>query len=183
MAETGKKILRGSHHQMALLLLALSAGACPVAQASGYIGLDGSSLDIQNTLDDELNPGGVRLRLGMPVAHLVDVELHLGGGSESQTTAADRLTAVYMGAFLKGYLPVGRRSAFYGLAGFSAVEYTQTLDAREFFDERSGFSYGFGLETEISSRMDLSADYVRYVNDDGPFSELSSVNLGVKLYF
>lgn len=182
MAWIGKEMSRG-RYQAALALLVLSAGVASPAVAGGYIGLDGSSLDIQNTLDEELNPGGVRLRLGMPVAPMVDVELHLGGGSESDTTAADRLTAVYVGAFLKGYLPVGQRSALYALAGFSAVDYTQTLDRRDFSDERSGFSYGFGLETEISRRMDLSADYVRYVNDDGPFSELSSVNLGIKLYF
>ncbi len=166
-----------------MLTLLAGLAVSGVAQAGGYIGLDGSSLNIESDLDDELNPGGIRLRLGMPVAPMLDVELHLGGGSESQTTAADRLTAVYMGAFVKGYLPVGRHSAFYVLGGLSAVDYTQTIDRRDFSDERSGFSYGFGLETELSRRLDLSADYVRYVSDDGPFSELSSVSLGVKLYF
>lgn len=169
--------------QAALMTLILSAGLSGQAQASGYIGLDGSSLDIENTLDDELNPVGLRLRLGMPVAPMFDVELHLGGGSESETLVADRFKASYMGAFLKGYLPVGRRSALFGLAGYSAVDFTQTVNGRDFSDERSGFSYGFGLETEISRRLDLSADYVHYVSDDGPFSELSSVNLGLKLYF
>lgn len=167
----------------ALMSLLLVAGVASQAQASGYIGLDGSSLDIENSLDDELNPGGLRLRLGIPVAPMFDLELHIGGGSESETLVADRFRASYMGAFLKGYLPVGRRSALFGLAGFSAVDFTQTFDGRDFTDERSGFSYGFGLETEISRRLDLSADYVRYVSDEGPFSELSSVNLGIKLYF
>ncbi len=174
---------RRSSWQAAFMTLILSAGLYSQAQAGGYIGLDGSSLDIENTLDDELNPGGIRLRLGMPVAPMFDVELHIGGGSESETLVADRFTASYMGAFLKGYLPVGRRSALFALAGFSAVDFTQTFDGRDFSDERSGFSYGFGLETEISQRLDLSADYVRYVRNDGPFSELSSVNLGIKLYF
>ena len=172
-----------SSWRAALLSSLLIAGLFSQAQASGYIGLDGSSLDIENTLDDELNPGGLRLRLGMPVAPMFDIELHIGGGSESETLVADRFQATYMGAFLKGYLPVGRRSALFGLAGFSAVDFTQTFDGRDFTDERSGFSYGFGLETEISRRLDLSADYVRYVRDEGPFSELSSVNLGIKLYF
>lgn len=182
MAQIDRKSRR-SGCQAALMVLIVGLTTTATAQAGGYIGLDGSSLNIENSLDDDLNPGGVRLRLGMPVAPMIDVELHLGGGSESQTTAADRLTAVYAGAFLKGYLPVGRRSALYALAGVSAVDYTQTLDRRDFSDERSGFSYGFGLETEISPRLDLSADYVHYVSGDGPFSELSSVNLGIKLYF
>ncbi len=175
--------LRSLRPGIALLILSVGLGSGATAQAAGYIGLDGSSLTIENTLDDELTPGGIRLRLGMPVAPMIDVELHLGGGTEDHTLAADRFTAVYVGAFLKGYLPVGRRSALYGLAGVSGVDYTQTLDRRDFSDERSGFSYGFGLETELSRRVDLSADYVRYVSDDGPFSELSSVNLGLKFYF
>lgn len=182
MAWIGKR-RKGSGCQTALVALILSMAAGSQAQANGYIGLDGSSLNVENTLDDDLNPGGMRLRLGMPVAPMIDIEMHLGGGRESQTTAADRFTATYVGAFLKGYLPVGNRSALYGLVGLSAVDYTQTFDGRDFSDERSGFSYGFGLETELSRRLDLSADYVHYVNDEGPFSELSSVNLGIKLYF
>lgn len=164
-------------------LLLITAGAGSVAQAAGYLGLDGSSLSIENTLDEELEHGGLRLRLGMPLAPMFDVELHLGGGRESQTLAADRLTTTYAGAFLKGYLPVGRHSAFYGMAGVSGVEFTQSLNGRDYSDDRSGFSWGFGLETEISRRVDLSADFVRYVRDDGPFSELSGVSLGLKLYF
>jgi hypothetical protein len=153
------------------------------AHAGGYVGLDGSSLAIENSLDDELNPRGMRLRLGMPVASMFDIELHLGGGRDSETLVADRFTAVYAGAFLKGYLPVGARSALFGLAGFTSVDLTQDIDGREFSDDRGSFSYGFGLETEISERMDLSADYMNYVRNDGPFSEITAINLGIKLYF
>lgn len=153
------------------------------AVANGYIGLDGSSMGIDNSLDEDLNPRGIRLRLGLPISHLLDAELHFGGGQDSQTLIADKVSTSYMGAFLKGYLPVGRRSALFALAGFSSVDFEQTINGRGFTDERSGFSYGFGLETEISRRMDLSADYVRYVRDEGALSELSAVSLGIKLYF
>ncbi|ASJ72155.1 porin family protein [Granulosicoccus antarcticus] len=153
------------------------------AFAIGYVGLDGSSIGVQNSLDDDLNPRGFRLRLGMPIAHLLDAEIHFGGGQDSETFVADKFKAYYMGAFLKGHLPVGRRSALFGLAGYSSVEFTQSNKARDFIDERSGFSYGFGLETEITRRMDLSADYVRYLRDEGSYSGVSAVSLGVKLYF
>jgi opacity protein-like surface antigen len=153
------------------------------ASGGGYIGLDGSSLAIENSLDNDLNPRGMRLRLGMPIAPMIDVELHVGGGSDSETKAADKFTAMYVGAFLKGYLPIGQRSALFALAGFTGVDLSQRINGQEFSDARSGFSYGFGLETEISQRLDLSADYVSYVRDDGPFAEVSAVNLGIKFYF
>ena len=71
---------------------------------SGYIGLDGSSLFIDSPADDDLNPRGLRLRLGTQIDQVFDLELHLGGGSDSQTTAADKFSATYIGAFLKGCL-------------------------------------------------------------------------------
>lgn len=162
-----------------LLSLALSMSA----QASGYIGVDGTSLALDNQLDKDLNPRGMRLRLGMRLDDVFDAEFHLGGGSDRHTEAFDDFSTSYMGGFLKAYLPVGRRSALFGLAGVSGVEISQTINGSEFSDSRSGFSYGFGLETELSKRLDLSADYVRYVGDEGEFSDISAFSFGVKWYF
>lgn len=166
-----------------LAAILLSAGLSVSAHAGGYIGLDGTSLGLDNRLDEDLNPRGARIRLGMRLDDIFDVEVHLGGGTDRHTTAFDDFSAGYAGAFLKAYLPVGQRSALFGLAGASGVEITQSINGREFSDSRSGFSYGFGLETELSERLDLSADYVRYVSGDGEFSEISAVSLGVKWYF
>jgi len=149
----------------------------------GYIGLDGTSLSIDSALDDDLNPRGVRLRLGKPIDDVFDVELHLGGGRDSVTPAADRFSATYLGAFLKGHVPLGDRSAVYGLAGFSGVGISQRIGDTEFSDSRGGFSFGFGLETRLSNRIDLTGDFVRYVGEEGEFAAVSAVNLGIKLYF
>lgn len=162
-----------------ILALGLSASA----HASGYIGLDGTSLALDTELNEELNPRGVRLRLGMRLDDLFDVEVHLGGATDLHTTAFDQFSTGYAGAFLKAYLPVGQRSALFALAGASGVEITQRINGRDFSDSRTGFSYGIGLETQLSEALDLSADYVRYLGGDGEFSEISAVSLGVKWYF
>lgn len=163
----------------ALLLSMMAFGA----HADGYVGLDGSSMAIDNQLDDNLSPHGVRLRLGMRISDVFDIEAHIGGGSDTRTDAFDRFSTTYAGVYLKGYLPVGERSAVFALMGVAGVRHTQTLDRRDFSDSQSSFSYGFGLETQLTDRLDLSADYVRYTGDDGPFSEISAVSLGIKWYF
>jgi len=113
----------------------------------------------------------------------LDFETHLGGGTDRQTESFDTFSATFAGAYLKAYLPVGRRTSVFGLAGVSGVRYTQRLDGRSFNASQSGISYGVGLETRISRRLDLSADFMRYTNDGAEFSELSAVSLGIKWYF
>lgn len=162
----------------ALLILLVTTSV----QANGYIGLDGTSIDLQSA-DDELNPRGLRLRLGTRISHTFDIEVHLGSGSDSSVESFDKFRTTFAGIYLKGYLPVGRRSALYGMAGGAGVELTQTIDGRNFGDDRSGFSYGFGLETELSKHLDLSGDYIRYAIDDSEYSTLDAFTLGLKWYF
>jgi len=136
-----------------------------VASANSYVGLDGASVNVENELNDELSPSGARLRLGMQLSEFIDLETHLGGGTDRHSGAFDSFSATYAGAYLKAYLPVGRRTSVFGLAGLSGVRYTQRIDGRSFNASQTGFSYGFGLETQISKRLDLSADFMRYTNE------------------
>jgi len=165
-----------------LVSFALSFWSLP-AVAGSYITLEGTSVTVQDNLDGELNPMGLRFRLGAPVGHNLDVEAHLGFSADLRDSAYDEFGTSYAGLFLKAYLPVGYNSAFYGLVGSSVVSLTQTVNAQEFTDERYGFSYGAGLETKLSERVDLTADYIRYVRDEGLFKDISAVSFGVKFYF
>jgi len=153
------------------------------AMASSYITIEGTSVTVQDNLDGDLSPMGLRFRMGMPVGENLDIEGHFGFSADDEHTGYDEFGAAYMGVFLKAYLPIGFNSALYGLGGFSAVSLTQKVSGSEFTDERTGFSYGVGLETKISERVDLTADYMRYVRDEGLFEDISAVSFGLKLYF
>jgi len=156
----------------------------PPARAGGYIALDGSSVTLGEAFDENLNPRGGRLRLGMRVSDVFDVEMHAGVSSDDDTTSAGSVEASWAGLYLKGYVPVGERSALFALGGVAGVELAQSVrgDA-ELTDERGDFSYGFGLETSLSERLDLSADWMRYVADEGAFERVDAISLGLKLYF
>lgn len=167
-----------------LLLIALIAAlATTNASASSYITFEGTSVTVEENLDGQLNPTGLRFRLGTPVGENLDIEAHFGFSGDSRTSAYEEFGTNYMGLYLKGYLPIGFNSAFYALGGYSIVALSQTVNEREFIDERQGFSFGAGLETRISERLDLTADYVRYVRDEGLFEEISAVSFGLKFYF
>lgn len=168
----------------AVIGLALSLLLPSAANAGGYIGLDGSSIGIGgNDGSEELNPLGFRGRLGLPVGQSLDIEAHLGFGGEENVAGVDEFGTGFAGVYLKAYIPVGERSALYGLAGGSTVQITRTLNGRETSEEHSGFSYGFGLETELTQRLDLTADWMRYASEQDQFDEVSAVNVGLKLYF
>jgi len=168
---------------MLLLSTLLAAFAVSNASASSYITFEGTSVTVQENLDGELNPMGLRFRLGTPVGENVDIEAHFGFGGDARSAAYDEFGASYAGVYFKGYVPIGFNSALYALGGYSMVALSQTVQGREFNDERHGFSYGAGLETRISERVDLTADYTRYVRDEGLFEDISAVSFGLKFYF
>ena len=166
-----------------LIASIVATGAATSASASSYVTLEGTSVTVQDKLDGELNPMGMRFRLGTPVGENLDIEGHFGFGADTRDSAYDEFGSSYAGVYLKGYFPVGYNSAVYALGGYSAVALTQTVNGNEFTDTRRGFSYGAGVETKISERVDLTADYMRYVRDEGLFEDISAVSFGLKFYF
>lgn len=168
---------------LVLLSTLLAAFATSTASASSYITIEGTSVTVEDNLDGELNPMGLRFRMGMPLGDNLDIEGHFGFGADTRESAYDEFGTTYGGMYLKGYVPIGFNSAFYALGGFSGVALTQTVNGSDFTDERFGFSYGAGFETKISERADLTADYMRYVRDEGLFEDISAVSFGVKFYF
>ena len=165
----------------ALLLAALLVS--PAASAGGYVALDGSSVTLGARFDDDLNPRGGRLRLGVRVSNVFDVEVQAGLSADRDSEPFDRFEVSWGGAYLKAHLPVGERSALFALGGVAGVAIAQSIGEGEFSDDRAGFSFGAGLETGLSERLDLSADWMRYVDGEGAFESVDAVSLGLKLYF
>lgn len=164
--------------------LVLAAVLVPAAaSAGGYIALDGSSVTLGEAFDEDLNPRGGRLRLGLRVSEAFDVEVQAGVTRDDDTPSFERFDASWAAIYLKAYLPVGERSAFYALGGAASVELSRSVGGVEIADERGDFSFGFGLETSLTERLDLTADWMRYVGDEGTFERIDAASLGLKLYF
>ena len=165
------------------VILVMCGIATQQASAETYFSIDGSRFNLRTESDDEVSPGGIRFRMGSQISPLIDVEGQLGFSFSKDSDSFDSLRATYFSGFLKGYLPFGKVSAIYGLAGWSAISLSQEIGTSEFTEERGGFSWGFGIETQLTRNTDLTADFVNYINSDGVFENISAVNVGIKLYF
>ena len=115
---------------------------------------------------------------------------HAGFSFSESLAGFDDLVLTYASAFIKGVVPVGKRSAIYGLAGFTVATFTEDFGrsssgpSRSFFrEDSSGFSWGFGAETRIAENIDVTADFVSYLQLDGLFEEISAISIGLKFYY
>jgi len=165
------------------LLLIMMFGSSPLV-AETYFAIDGSRLSLVDESEEEINPGGLRFRVGTQLGTFVDVETHVGFSFSDDKGVTEDLTAAYVSGFLKGYVPIGRTSALFGMVGVTAASLSQELGRRsEFSEDRTGFSWGVGVETSLNKRVDLTADFVSYIRSDGLFEEISAFNMGLKFYF
>jgi len=171
----------------AAALTGLAATPAFAQPDSTYFAIEKTNVSINSSNTPsalELNPTGVRLKVGAGLSHAFDLEAQMGFAGEKPDTQFDRFDASYAGVYLKGHIPLGFRSSIFGLGGYSWLELMETVDGTELSDTRSGLSYGFGIETQLSDNIDLSADYMRYSQEDGlPYDDISAVNFGVKVYF
>ena len=177
------RALRAVEASVALALLCASLAFAGGARAGGYVALDGSSVTLGRAADEDLDLRGGRLRLGLRVSEAFDVELQAGASGDAATGTHGRFDASWAGAYLKGYLPVGERSALFALAGVAGVSLARSFGDVEITDELGGFSFGAGLETRLTDRLDLSADWMRYADGAEGLERVDAVSLGLKLYF
>ena len=71
-----------------------------------------------------------------------------------------------------------------GLFFLYSAKLTRIAGDEELVDRQFGLSYGVGVETPLSSNIDLSADFMRdSQGEEGEFDEISSINYGVEIYF
>jgi len=166
-----------------VLPVLLVLGSYQTASAETYFSVDGSRLTFETDADDDLASGGLRFRMGTQLTTLIDVETQIGFSFNNDTQSFDSFGATFFGGYLKGYAPLGKRSAVFGLVGFTALSLTQDIGSSEFSEDRGGFSWGFGMETQLTRNTDLTADFMSYIRDDGLFENISAVNVGIKLYF
>ena len=137
-----------------------------------------------DTIDSR--PLGVRLKLGTRLSRWFDIEGQVGAGRDSSASQFSEVDARFAGVYLKGHLPIGFRTSIFGLGGASWVGLSEGFGDNEFSDINDnlmGFSFGVGIETQLSKRIDLTADFISYGQQNDLFDGITSLNFGVKLYF
>ena len=172
-------------HLIPAVLLSVIVGSLATSQASadGFIALEGTSLTAEDTDNNDLNPIGGRLRVGLQLSPRVDLEGHYSRSSDDDTESGNETKVSSRGAYLKGYLPIGTSSALFIAGGYAEVDID--LNGVE-ANTNNGLSWGAGLQTQMSEFVYLTADYTRFTVDDedeGSFPVFSTINAGLKISF
>lgn len=141
------------------------AQAQQVSSPEFYLGGDAMFWNLDSKYGADRDSVGLRVRGGAQFNEYLGVEAHLGTGGSDGRAELDYLTGVYG----KGILPVTDQFRLYGLAGFTKVD----LD----YDSESDFSYGAGLEFDLTPQLALGADYMRYLNESDYNFDAASVGL------
>lgn len=178
-------------------VVALCVALAAPAQANhtgSYFSIEGTVLSLDDNSSGQSSdstPTGVRIKFGTRISRYFDVEGQFGGASENSNSGRgfqsssrfDSVGAVFGGVYIKGHIPIGFGTTLFGLGGIGSVGIAEGFDNREFDDLFTGFSFGGGIETQISDRIDLTADFISYGQEEGDFDNIISLNFGVKLYF
>lgn len=171
-------------------LLAGTFGFCAIAQAveaeKPYIGLDYSqrSYESSNSSASTATIPGIRLRGGSEVSPHLAIEAHvvLGAGDDTGTiggtTPYTIESPVTYAVFLRPQVKLDSLT-LYALGGYSYVEfeYSTPLVTSNPTDPVKDFSFGAGLQFDISKNIGLNLDYIQYVQG------LSAVSGGVLYHF
>lgn len=149
----------------------LAAGVATSAQAQQinapqfYLGGDAMFWELDNKHASNRDSVGLRIRGGAQFNEYLGVEGHLGTGGSDGYAELDYMAGVYG----KGILPITNQFRFYGLAGVTKVDF----DA----DSDSDFSYGAGLEFDVTPQLAVGADYMRYLDESDYNFDAASVGL------
>lgn len=148
----------------------------PVEPNPFYIGIgilwagvsrDCITQDCPNIRLKESEWGGI-IRGGYDFNQYIGIE----GRALKATLDSDWAKTTHYGIFLKPFMPVGERTNVYALLGYGHTE----IDVDCFIQEKykaNGFSWGIGLEYDLSSKEDDYENHKRSENDvpefDRPF--------------
>ena len=125
-----------------------------------YVGLSIGQLRYNEDGLDTITPAVAAATLGARLSPNVAIEGRIGGGLGRTDTNSYgvEVRSLYAG-YIKGILPLSPVFSIYGLGGVAAVNLKRDFGDAETHD--SGFSYGIGMDFNLSRSASLSVEYTR----------------------
>ena len=164
--------------------------AMAVEKGENYLGGGFGMLNVNADDNPDTNPSALVGRLGYGIADQIAIEGRAGFGvsSDTKTDAADNAREVdvdqMVGVYGVGYLNATdtERMSLYGLAGMTYMKTTTTLDNGPTDDTNdSSFSYGVGLEVDMTRHLSAYAEWVSYLSEDD--YDVSGLTIGSNFRF
>lgn len=84
----------------------------------------------------------------------------------------------YYGAYLRAGVPVTDGFYPYAIAGYTKAKVEVSDFGVTASDSESDFSYGLGADFSVSKNVDITLEFMRYLDKDGV--EIDGIGLGFK---
>jgi len=134
---------------------------------------------------------GAALKIGFDLDRHIALEAHLGGSDWENygDPHYEERIAGFTGLFFRANLPLERHK-LYGLLGYSNFEFeTSEYVGEDIFGEiwqndrfeRSGASYGMGLDLFLGPRSAINLQFMRYLG--GEATDLNQFSVGLRYSF
>lgn len=160
----------------ALTMLAISV---PANAQGSYWGIGLSIMELEDAVGDSIEPANLYGHIGH------DFNRHFGLESQASFTlrndslgGVDWYTSVF-GFYLKGGIPLSNVADLYVLGGVSRVELTADLGFGTVSDDEFGSSYGLGVDLALTEDTEVFVRYMNYLEEDGLFSKVTGLNVGL----
>jgi opacity protein-like surface antigen len=172
----GEGTMKAKHILLGCALVALSANAMAARDNAGkaYVGVGYTALTISPEGDaPDFDLGVLGVRGGYYFHNYFSVEGRLGFGVADDTKTIDDIPPFDLtvdqdyniGVYAVGHLPLSDRFKLYGLVGFTKAEVTLSVPGESISSDDSDFSYGAGLEFDMTKNWSLAAEYTAYFSD------------------
>ncbi len=174
-----------------------------IGGGGGYVSTDITDINsgTETMVFGDANTVNAYFRGGLSINDYLDFGIELNRTLTSDETQNSTITATtnqsanidldtnIIFLYVKGNLPITDDFKLYGLIGFSDFELVRSNSSDTSLTENGTDSdddigYGFGFEYDFNNSLSLSADYIRYFNDNSFDSSIvgvtvDSLNIGV----
>ena len=170
-----------------LLVATAILASSSVALAANGVPYVGASIGVVNTLDDNVGGRNANVNIFGGYGSAINQNIYLGGEVFANKTTGDIFYSIsnrfsYGASFIPGLL-LSDHTMLYARAGLVNSSY----DGYGHIENISGLQAGLGLQTSLTQKVDLRAEYV-YSNYERAFNNdfkpsTDQVNLGVVYKF
>ena len=168
--------------RLTVALIAALSSPLVLAVEKPYLGID-YQLGTYDTGKKEVNPEAFRLRGGTELNPYLAVEAQAGLGTQSDVYAAsgvnfDIKVESFYSLFVRPQISINDIASVYGLVGGTYIDVSSSSNNAGFPSDKGfekSFSYGAGVDFNISKNVRLNADYIQYMDS------YSTISFGIKL--
>jgi len=134
---------------------------------------------------DKIEPTNAYLRAGIEVHKNFDIGFEYNFSISSDSIDGIDFDVDTTLIFVKGKYPVSEKVELYALAGYANSEVTGSSAGLSVSADDDDFAYGIGVQFLAGEEVYVSAEYIKYYDDqDRGFDlEVDSFNIGLAKYF